>query len=889
MKTRDVFAVFNRGRISRLALGRTDVSRVALSAEVQTNWMPRVLGPMSLRPGLQYHGTEPGNGAYIPFIYDTDDTAILELTAGKMRVWENGDTLVTRETVSATISNGGFYDDLSGWTTDDEGSAVSDWLAITGAGGNGVLRLTGTGYDYAKTRQGISVLPAEADVQHTLAIRVSRGPVILRIGSAVGTDDVFRQAVLRTGSHSISFVPGGDFWIEFKSSLQYPVWVGDVAFETGGPMEVTSPWDTVELCRAVRTTQSGDVVYCACGGVRQRRIERRPNNSWSIVNYETSSGPYLSENTSTVRITPDGLTGFISLTASEAIFREEHVGSLFRLTSQGQNVEATLSGDGQYSNPIRVSGAGSSRTFSYGISGTWAGTWSIQRSIGEVGAWVTIYGTSSNQALGEYYDELDNVIAYYRLGFETGNYTSGSADMVLNYANGSISGNVRVTNYTSPTVVSGVVLDALGGTDATEVWAEGAWSDLNGWPQATAIGDDGRLWWSGQGRNWGSVPDAFDSFDPDIEGDAAPINRGVGTGTSNTTNWMLPLSHLIAGTAAAEYSIRSTSFDEPITPSNYNAKAPTTKGSAPVPAVVVDDRGYFVGRNTESLYELKFEPQSYRYKAIDTTLLCPEIADGGFVRIAVQVEPDIRVHCVRADGTVAVLVADEVENVLCWIDLETDGLVKDVVVLPGEIEDRVFYRVRRTINGVNVFYHEELARFEQCVGGTINRQADSFIIGNGPVSGLSHLNGKSVVIWGDGQDRGAGTVASGSVAGHSYANWCAGLPYTATYKSAKLSGQTSLGLSLAQYKRINSIGLILDRTHHDGLEFGPDFDTMDRLPSVEDGAVVADGTIYGHFDQEPIGFPGLWDPNSRICLRATAPRPCTVLAAILNVDRQDSD
>ncbi len=889
MKTRDVFAVFNRGRISRLALARTDVSRVALSAEVQKNWMPRVLGPMSLRPGLQYHGAADGNGAYIPFIYDTDDTAILELTAGKMRVWENGDTLVTRETVSATISNGGFYDDLSGWTTDDEGSAVSDWLAVgVGGAGNGVLRLTGTGYDYAKTRQGVSVSPAEASQTHSLSIRVPRGPVILRIGSSVGADDVFRQAVLRTGNHSISFVPGGDFWIEFRSSLQYPVWVGDVAVEAGGVMEVGSPWDTVARCQAVRTTQSGDVIYCACDGLPPYQIERRDNNSWSVVRYEPTSGPFLTENTSTVRLTPSAQTGFITLTSSEPIFQSGHVGALFRLTSQGQNIDFDATGEGQWSDPIRISGVGVDRNATITIAGTWSGTVTYQRSIGAPGAWTDHILYTSNIS-GLFNDGLDNSVVYYRIGIDTGDYTSGTAECLLEYPNGSITGIVKVSSYSSSTSVSAIVVDYLGGTDATEIWSEGAWSEVSGWPQAVTIGSDGRMWWSGNGRNWASVPDAFLAFDPDIEGDSAPINRGVGVGAPYRTNWMLPLSHIIVGTGAAEYSIRSTSFDEPITPSNYNAKAPSTKGSANVPAVSIDDRGYFVGRNKKSLYELKYDPQTYRYQAQDVTLLCPEIGDGEFVRLAVQIEPDVRVHCIRADGTAAILVVDAVENVLCWFDLETDGLFQDVTVLPGVTEDRVFYRVSRTINGVNVFHHEEMARFDQCVGGTINRQADSFVIGNGPVSGLSHLEGKSVVIWGDGEDRGVGTVASGTVAGLSFANWCAGLPYTATYKSAKLSGQTSLGLSLSQYKRINSIGLILDRTHHDGLEFGPDFESMDRLPSVEDGAIVADGTIYDHFDQEPIGFPGLWDPNSRICLRAAAPRPCTVLAAILNVDRQDSD
>ncbi len=884
MKTRDVLAVFNRGRVSRLALGRTDVSRVALSAEIQKNWMPRVLGPMSLRPGMQFHGVVPDDGVSIPFVYNMDDTAILELTAGAMRVWDDGDTLIARSSVDTTITNGTFDSDLTGWTDDDDAGAESTW---NGGQGDGVMRLAGTGYAYARRYQQVTVSGADAATTHGLRIHVTRGPVLLRVGSAQGEDDIFRQAVLRTGYHSIAFVPGGDFYLEFASSLIYPVWVNSVEVEASGVLSLETPWATTENTRDVRWAQSGDVIYCACNGLPQYQIERRDNDSWSVVRYEPTSGPFLTENTSTVSLTPSAQSGFITLTSSEPMFRADHVGALFRLTSQGQLVTLDAGGENQWSDPVRVSGVLTDRSFTVTISGTWAGTVSLQRSFGSPGAWITTktYTANTTEVIS---DGLDNSIVYYRIGIGSGDYTSGTAEFRMEYVNGSITGVVRATSYLSSTSVNAIVLDYLGGTDATEIWSEGAWSDAAGWPQAGTIGDDGRMWWSGNGRNWGSVPDAFTAFDPDIEGDSAPINRGIGVGAPYRTNWMLPLSHIVVGTAAAEYSIRSTSFDEPITPSNYNAKAPSTKGSTDVPAVSVDDRGYFVGRNTESVYELAFDPQSYRYKAKDVSLLCPEIGEGGFTRMAVQVEPDVRIHCVRADGTVAILVRDEAEDVECWVDLETDGLVKDVVVLPGLVEDRVFYRVQRTIDGSTAYYHEELARFDQCVGGTINRQADSFVVGSGPISGLDHLEGEEVIIWGNGVAQEGGTVESGSVLGRSYSDWCVGLPYTATYRSAKLAGQTSLGLSISQYKRINAIGLVLDRTYSDGLEFGPDFVNMDGMPALEDGAPVTPET-YNQYDQEPITFPGGWEPDARICLRATAPKPCTILAVSINIDRQDSD
>ena len=79
--------VFNRGLISPLALARTDIERTALSAETMTNWMPRNLGSMSLRPGSKYIGATASNNAakFIPFIYSQSDTALVEITDVLMR------------------------------------------------------------------------------------------------------------------------------------------------------------------------------------------------------------------------------------------------------------------------------------------------------------------------------------------------------------------------------------------------------------------------------------------------------------------------------------------------------------------------------------------------------------------------------------------------------------------------------------------------------------------------------------------------------------------------------------------------------------------------------------------------------------------------------------
>lgn len=859
-------------------MARADVSRVALSADVQTNWMPRTLGAMSLRPGMEYLGSALGDGAYLPFASTISDTAIVELANGKMRVWVGGADLLTRVAVSTAVTNGGFDTDLTGWTDADEAGASSYWE-------DGKLKLSGTGYFSAKRRQQVTVSLADQDKVHALRIDIPRGPLLLRIGSTAGDDDIFRQAVLRSGQHSIAFTPGGNFWIEFSSSLTYLVHVGSVEVEAAGIVELPTPWPDAATAKLVRAAKVGDILFCACEGYQQRRIERRDNGSWSIVLYEANDGPFLPENTDFISLTPSGTKGGITLSASKGVFDPEHVGAIFRMSSQGQFISESLGADPLFTDAIRVVGVGATRAFTYQISGTWTGTITLQRSIDEEGSWSDVVSRTSNIST-TYDDKLDNVIAYYRLGFKSGAYGSGTADLDLTYTSGSITGEVRIVEVASSTSASANVLRRLGGTAATEVWAEGEWSHFRGWPSAVAMWE-GRLWWAGNGKVYGSVSDALTLFDPDIEGDSGPINRRVGDGAaSDDVNWLMPLQRLIAGTTEAEYSIRSNSFDEPVTPSNYNAKAPSTKGTTAVAPAISDGRGYFVDRTRRKVFEMQYDAQRYEFAAMDVSLLVPEIGDETFVKMALQQSPDMRLHCVRGDGTAAILIRDAAEDVLCWVDIETDGFIEDAVVLPGEMADRVFYRVRRTIEGVEHHFHERWALDDDCRGGTVNMQADCFVTGTGAVDGLGHLEGETVVVWGDGADLGSAVVSGGAVPFEAD-EWCAGLPYEARYRSAKLAGQTALGLSLTQRSRIDHVGLILADAHYQGLRYGPSFDVLDDLPMVEDGAVVDDGTIWESYDRDMVEFPGEWSPDNRICLVAAAPRPCTVLAAVLSIDRQD--
>ena len=122
--------------------------------------------------------------------------------------------------------------------------------------------------------------------------------------------------------------------------------------------------------RYVRYTQSGDVIYLSSAGgagtantIEPKKIERRGRHSFSLVRYNPNDGPFRNINISNTQINPTNLTGDVTLDADRPLFRQEHIGALFKITSIGQKVKLDVTGGNQFTDPIRVSGVEDGRKF----------------------------------------------------------------------------------------------------------------------------------------------------------------------------------------------------------------------------------------------------------------------------------------------------------------------------------------------------------------------------------------------------------------------------------------------------------------------------------------------------------------------------------------------
>lgn len=873
---------FNAGALSPEALTRTDLERVKFAEETMVNWLPRVTGSKFVRPGMGFLGQPRGGSAtqMIPFVFNASETAVLELTADFMRVWVD-DELVSRESVSSAVANSAFTSDLASWTDEDDTGTVSQW--VTG----GYLGLTGTGFAYARRTQQVTVSGGDIGTEHALRVVVERGPVLFKVGSASGGDDYVAETVLRTGNHSLAFTPTGNFHISVYSSDPVFRLVDSITVESSGAIAIATPWDSSAI-GSVRHDQSGDVVFCAYRYAKQQRIERRSQRSWSVCDYKHDDGPFTSTSIARLSLTPSDVTGNITLTASSAVFDSGHVGALFELTHPGQIAVSTLTGEDQFTDYIRVTGTTTAftRNFTVTISGTFSGTLTLQRAFGTPSAWIDVK-TYTGATTDTLTDPYENEIVYYRVGFKTGDYTSGSADAEIVNTNSIQTGIVRITAFSSSTSVSAEVLTTLGKAEATTDWREGFWSDYRGFP-ASVVFHDGRLWWGGADKAYGSVSDAFESFDQTTEGDSAPIIRSVATGPADSLYWMKSLARLLVGGPSQEVSIRASSFDEPLTPTQFTAKRCSTLGSKDIDAADIDNECVFAQRDGRRVFALAFSPEVQDYAPTDLTRLNPEICGAGVARIAVQRQPETRIWCVLDDGTAAVLTYAKADGVVGWSKVERNGDIEDICVLPGADEDDIYFVINRS--GFRTV--EKLAKESECVGGALNKIADSFIVYTGAatttISVGTHLNAYQVVVWANGvalhDQSDMKTVSSGTITlSSAQTNVVVGIPYTAQSKSMKLAFGAELGTALTQKKRVDHLGLILRNTAWKGIRIGRDFSNLRAMSKMRNGKEVDDDAVFDYYDESASSFDGLFDVDSRVCMEVGAPYPATVVALVVQM------
>lgn len=343
-KANPLIASLNAGEFSPKMRARSDFSRYPAGAEVLLNMLIDERGGIFRRPGTYYTGEVKDSAAasrLVDVIVDEDNAYMIEMADNVFRFNKDQGPL-TVSSVATAIANGTFAANVTSWTDKDTGAGASAHSSFFGSGSM-VLNSGGTGAtDIAWRQQTVTVALADQSTLHVLLFEVGdlqNDFVYVRVGTSDGGAELIDDIKCYTGRHAIEFTPGtGTIYVQFLTKFQgnEPAYVDNVSFHAAGQLELISPYDTTIL-EEVRWAGTANVCYFVQGDTPVYVLVRRGDYSWSLQKVFFGDGPYLDANTdATHTITPFATTGLdIAFTANKPLFKTTFRGRLLRIRVSG--------------------------------------------------------------------------------------------------------------------------------------------------------------------------------------------------------------------------------------------------------------------------------------------------------------------------------------------------------------------------------------------------------------------------------------------------------------------------------------------------------------------------------------------------------------------------
>ena len=467
-----------------------------------------------------------------------------------------------------------------------------------------------------------------------------------------------------------------------------------------------------------------------------------------------------------------------------------------------------------------------------------------------------------------------------------------------------LDGHVKITGYTSTTVVNMEVITDISNGSASTDFALGSFSDTTGYPScvtffeqrlvfAATLSQPQTLFFSKSGD--------YENMDDNYHGTVADDDSIIYTIASNQVNairFMTATRTLIIGTAGGEFAVSGGGTDIAITPTNILIKKQSNNGAANVDALAVGNATLFLQRARRKLRELAYNFDVDGYVAPDLTILAEHISEGGFKQLSYQQEPNQVIWCARNDGQLVGLTYQREQQVVAWHRHLFGGafgsgnaVCDSVATIPtDDSEYQTWVIVKRTINGATKRYVEFIHQYDfDETDDTSFNFLDSQLSYDGSavtnISGLAHLEGQTVSVLADGATHPDKVVNSGAIVLERAASKVkVGLSYTSLLQTMRIDAGAQNGTSQSKTKRIYEITARLYESI--GVEIGPDLANMERIP-FRSSANAMDSGINVFTGDKEIEFRGNYETDGFIFVRQTQPLPLTILSLYPKLQTND--
>lgn len=346
---------------------------------------------------------------------------------------------------------------------------------------------------------------------------------------------------------------------------------------------------------------------------------------------------------------------------------------------------------------------------------------------------------------------------------------------------------------------------------------------------------------------------------------------------ANTIRHIVPLSQLVLLTSSAEWAVTANgSATQALTPSTLSVQPQGYTGSSNVVPVTVSNSLLYAMALGGHVGEMTYNYYAGGYVTQDISLMAPHLFDFfTIVDMAYSKAPYPIMWCVSSNGTLLGLTYSPANKISAWHHHDTDGLFESVCVVTEGKESVLYAIVQRTVQGAQVRYVERMhSRQVEVLTDSFFVDAGVLATGTGltSVSGLDHIEGKTVSILADGAVQPQQVVTNGTVALQHAANIVAvGLPITADLQTLPFSFAAQ-GYGQGALKNVNKVWL---RVHNSsGIFAGP---SLDELIEYKQRTTEPYGSppamITGVIELDM--SPG-WDDDGSVFIRQSDPLPLIV-------------
>jgi len=375
---------------------------------------------------------------------------------------------------------------------------------------------------------------------------------------------------------------------------------------------------------------------------------------------------------------------------------------------------------------------------------------------------------------------------------------------------------------------------------------EPVWSANRGYPK-TGCFFEGRLVLGGTKSKTSSVffskSGSFFDYEIDDGADDEGIFATISSRKLNEIIDVYPGRNLQIFTSGAEFSVTST----PVTPSSVGITPQTNHGASYIEVVDVDGSTIFVDRHGKTIYDFVYSFNEDAYVANDRSVLSSHLIKQptDMAMLSGTASEDANwLFIPNADGSVTILNTlrdQDINGFTQWISADA-GFITNATV----VDDQLYMIDKRTIDG-NVEYHIERWSFDHMMD-------DSIIFNPGStdtqLTGLGHLEGKTVQIVADGVTLTERTVVGGKIVLTAeevgYTSIEVGLNFPVEVKGMPLNTNIGSGENQMRIKRIvrmnirvyQSYGYYVDGQPVPIRDFGDSSDSpLNTAPHLKTGII----------------------------------------------------